>query len=92
MDLHLKPETQARLEAYASQLGLSADKFIEALVERELPAETESQANGGGMQFQKEHGLWVFRTGKPMPMSMIGDTVQALRREREEQILGITSQ
>ncbi len=92
MDLHLKPETQARLEAHAAQLGLSANEFIEALVERELP-ETESQANGShGIQFQKEHGLWVFRTGKPMPLSLINDTVQIMRREREDHIFGLIPQ
>jgi hypothetical protein len=88
MGLQLKPETQARLEAHAARLGLSADKFVEALVERELP-EAESQANGSsGIQFRKEHGLWLFRTGEPMPLSMISDTVQAMRREREDHILG----
>jgi hypothetical protein len=86
MTLHLRPETEARLEAYASAVGMSVDEYLEALVEKELTS-TEAPASTGG-QFQKEHGIWVYRTGTPMPPSLAEDTLNAIRREREARFLG----
>lgn len=36
MNLHLKPETEAKLAAYAAAQGVSVDAYLEALVEKEL--------------------------------------------------------
>lgn len=36
MTFHLRPETEARLVTIAAAHGLSADDYLEALVEREL--------------------------------------------------------
>jgi hypothetical protein len=80
MALHLKPETEARLEAHAAAVGMSVDEYLEALVKK-LPPEHEETVFSDG-QFQKEHGLWVYRTGEPMPASLVDDTMDALRRER----------
>src|SRR5271157_115683 len=75
MTLHLRPETEARLEAYASAVGMSGDEYLEA------------GASTGG-QFQKDHGIWVYRTGTPMPPSLAEHTLNAIRREREARFLG----
>ena len=32
----------------------------------------------------KEHGVWVFRTGKPLSASVTDDLLQQIRRERDE--------
>ena len=87
MTLHLRPETQAKLEAHATALGVSVDEYLEALVEKEPPPEADAPACSGG-QFQKEQGLWVYRTGDPMPASLVDDTLDAIRREREIKFLG----
>jgi hypothetical protein len=85
MTLHLRPETHARLAANAAALGISINEYLEALVERELqPKATAAEALSIGGQFQREHGLWVYRTGEPMPPSLVEDTLDAARREREE--------
>jgi hypothetical protein len=90
--LYLKPETQAKLEAHAAALGLSLDDYLEALVERELPTEcTELPEPEFEGQFQKERGIWVYRTGDPMPLSLAEETLEAVRRQREERIFGSTS-
>jgi hypothetical protein len=87
MTLHLRPETLARLEAHATASGMSVGEYLEALVQKELPPETDAPAISGG-QFQREHGLWVYRTGDPMPISFVDDTLDAVRREREATFLG----
>ncbi len=88
MTVHLRPETQARLTAQAAALDMSVDAYLEALVEKELaPIRSEPEAVSGS-QFQREHGIWVYRTGDPMPLTLAEDTLDALRREREASLIG----
>jgi hypothetical protein len=88
MTLHLRPETQARLEANAAALGLSVDDYLEALVERDALPVSQEESAPSGAQFQQEHGIWVYRTGDPMPALLVDDTLDAVRREREARLLG----
>lgn len=39
----------------------------------------------------KEHGVWVFRTGKPLPASVTDDLLQQIRQERDAANLGETA-
>ena len=36
----------------------------------------------------KEHGVWVFRTGKPLPASITDDLLEQIRQERDKANLG----
>jgi AbrB family looped-hinge helix DNA binding protein len=36
----------------------------------------------------KEHGVWVFRTGQPMPASATADMLRHIREERDSTKLG----
>jgi len=36
----------------------------------------------------KEHGVWVFRTGKPLPASATDELLQRIREERDVANLG----
>ena len=36
----------------------------------------------------KEHGVWVFRTGQPMPASTTDDMLRQIREERDSTNLG----
>jgi hypothetical protein len=90
MSLHLKPETEAKLEALAAEYGISADAFVEALIEKEA---FDRGAPGGisessGMVVE-EHGLRVYRTGKPAPTSLIDDAIRRTREDRLARISGI---
>ena len=66
------------------------DDYLAALIERELPGDEAevSPPEISGVQFHKEHGIGVYRTGDPMPPSMVEDTLQAIRRQREEHSFG----
>jgi len=88
MTVHLRPETQARLAAEAAALGMSVDAYLEALVEKQLPPTGPEQEPVTGSQFQKEHGVWVYRTGEPMPLALADETLDALRREHEAGLIG----
>ena len=88
MTLHLRPEIEAKLNAAAAAHGISADAYLETLVERELSEASLNETVAGRIQFQREHGIWVYRTGDPMPPSLAEDTLDAIRRERETSIFG----
>lgn len=42
----------------------------------------------GAVPLQKERGIWVFRTGHPLPASVSDDTLRKIREERNHQNLG----
>jgi|HubBroStandDraft_1064217.scaffolds.fasta_scaffold49433_2 hypothetical protein len=90
MTLHLRPETQAKLAAIAAAHGLSADDYLEVLVERELIIESSEalpKESASGMVVE-ESGLRVYRTGKPIPVSLVDSAIRRSREERSRQILG----
>ncbi|MGB6199886.1 MAG: hypothetical protein WBF35_10090, partial [Candidatus Acidiferrales bacterium] len=88
MTLDVKPEIAAALEALASAKGLSVEDFLEQLVEKELPPKPED-ANGSqpsGMVW--ENGLFVYRTGRSLPVRVLDDAIRQVREERAQRILG----
>lgn len=87
MTLNLKPETAAGLETLANAQGLSVEEYIKQMVERELFLVdlADGPSEGEGMVW--EDGLFVYRTGKPLPPHVIGNAVRHLREERLKRIL-----
>jgi hypothetical protein len=88
MTLNLTPEVAARLRALATAHGLSVEDYLQQLVTRESPAEAEPPASGEGSGMVWENGLFVYRTGKPLPAYVLEDAVRRSREERLERILG----
>jgi AbrB family looped-hinge helix DNA binding protein len=39
-------------------------------------------------RMQRVDGMWVVTYGEPIPENMVEDTIEKVRRERDEQILG----
>jgi AbrB family looped-hinge helix DNA binding protein len=42
----------------------------------------------GTMPLQKEHGIWVYRTGNPLPEAVIETALREVRAERDQRVLG----
>jgi len=42
------------------------------------------------MPLRQEHGIWVYRSGKPLPAGVVEETLRTLRRERESRLVSIT--
>jgi len=90
MTFHLRPETEAKLVTIAAAHGLSADEYLQALVERELLTGAPEPSSGGlssGM-IVEENGLPVYRTGKPLPAHLVDDAIRRTREERSLHIAG----
>ena len=89
MTFPLRPETQAKLEAMAATHGLSAGDYLEVLVERELLIEaSEAVPSGASSGMIEKDGLRVYRTGKPLPTSVIDHAIRRAGEERSLQLLG----
>ena len=73
MNLHLKPETEAKLAAYAAAQGVSVDAYVEALVEKELPGRAPSAT-------VFEQGLGLF--GSPEDAALLDEVVTLAYEER----------
>ncbi len=37
---------------------------------------------------RKKQGIWVFRTGAPLKASVVRETIEMVRKEREQEVLG----
>ena len=86
--LDLKPEIAAALEALASAKGLSVEDYLEQLVEKEMPLKPEDADRSENSGMVWEHGLFVYRTGRPLPLRVVDDAVRQVREERAQHILG----
>ncbi len=87
MTLDVKPEIAAALEALASAQGLSVEGYLEQLVEKELPFKREGVTPSEGSGMVWEDGLFVYRTGKPLPLRVVDDAIRQVREERAQHIL-----
>jgi hypothetical protein len=86
MTLHLTPEVAAGLKALAAAQGLSIEGYLQQLVARELPSEPSASSKAGGMVW--ENGLFVYRTGNPLPAHILEDALRHLRKDRSAHVLG----
>ena len=88
MTLHLKSDVAAGLETLAAAQGLSVEEYLQQLVTRELPVAASEPAPSQGSGMVSENGLLVYRTGNPLPTSVVDDAIRRSREERTRQILG----
>jgi hypothetical protein len=87
MTLDLKPEIAAALEALASAKGLSVEDYIEQLVEHESPLKLEDATCSEGSGMVWENGLFVYRTGRLLPLPAVDDAIREVRESRAQHIL-----
>jgi methionine salvage enolase-phosphatase E1 len=88
MTLDVKPEIAAALEALAAAKGLSVEDYLEQLVENQLPVKLEDAPLSEGSGMVWENGLFVYRTGRPLPSLVVDDAIRQVREERAQHILG----
>ena len=89
MSLDLRPEVAAALQALASAKGLSVEEYLERLVQKELPLQQEEATGSKASGMVWENGLFVYRTGKPLPSHVLDDVIRQVREERMQHILDI---
>ncbi|MGO9255562.1 MAG: hypothetical protein ACLQU1_04570 [Bryobacteraceae bacterium] len=86
--LNLKPEVEAGLLAQARATGMTLEGYLQQMVEKELSAEALEGGPSEGSGMVWENGLFVYRTGKPLPAYVVDDAISRSRDERSLHILG----
>ncbi len=67
-------------ERLREELHLSAGDAFALETEGDRIILRRVQAAGA---MRKEHGVWVFRSGEPLPADVAGETLERVRRERD---------
>ena len=88
--LNLPPDIERAFQGEAQARGLSLDEFLsEVILSRtEQPAGQSAVAASLSAQLVREEGVPVLRTGMPIGISVVDETLDRIRRERESAILG----
>lgn len=88
MTLDVKPEVAAALQSLATAKGLTVEEYLEQLVKKELPPPQDDSSSSGLSGMVWQNGLFVYRTGRPLPMHVVDDAIRQVREERAQDILG----
>lgn len=89
--LNLKPELEAGLLTQARATGTTPEDYVRHLVERDLSAELIDSGLSEGSGMVWEDGLYVYRTGTPLPQHFVDDAIRRSRKERAQHLLGNNS-
>jgi hypothetical protein len=86
--LNLPPDIERAFQSEAQARGLSLDEFMsEVILSRAEPGQSAVAASLSA-QLVREEGVPVLRTGQPIGISVVDETLDRIRRERERAILG----
>ena len=90
--LNLPPDIEQAFQGEAQARGLSLDEFLsEVILSRaEHAAGPSAVAASWSAQLVREEGVPVLRTGQPIGISIVDETLDRIRRERESAILGLS--
>jgi len=67
--------------------GVSVDTLVSDVLLSHVP-EAGQQATASGQQLIEENGVTVLRTGQPLSASVVKDTLESIRLERDFAALG----
>ena len=90
--LNLPPEIERAFQGEVQARGLSLGAFLsEVILSRaELVAGQSAVPASSSAQLVREEGVPVLRTGQPIGISVVAETLDGIRRERERTILGLS--
>jgi hypothetical protein len=87
-ELPHKVEDAGRSEDSGSAREMSVEDYLDQLLEKRLLLKQEGATRSEGSGMVWENGLFVYRTGKPLPSSVVDDAIRQAREERAQHILG----
>jgi len=87
---NLPPDIERAFQGEAQATGLSLDEFLsEVILSRaEHVAGQSACAASLSVQLMRDEGVPMLRTGLPIGISVVDETLDRVRRERESAILG----
>ena len=90
--LTLPPDIERVFHGEARARGASLDEFLSGLILSRAEGLAERSAAGAvPIPLVREEGVPVLRTGQPIESSVMDETLDRVRRERERAILGLST-
>lgn len=91
--LNLPPEIERAFQGEAQARGLSLDEFLSEMILARAESAAGQSAGVAPLSAQllREEGVPVLRAGRPIEVSVIDETLDRIRRERERAILGLSN-
>ena len=85
MTIHLPEDVEQTYAAAARDRGVSLDVLVTNVLVSHLSAVVAepAQPSSSSGKWTEEDGIPVFRTGQPLDPSVVDDTLDAIRRERD---------
>lgn len=87
--LNLPPDIERAFQVEAQARGLSLDEFLSDVILSR--AEHVAQQSAAAASLVREQGVPVLRTGQPIGVPIVDETLDGIRRERERVILGLSN-
>ena len=90
--LNLPPEIERAFQGEARARGLSLDEFLSEVVLARIGVAPEESAVAGfsSGRLVYEEGVPVLRTGHAISVSVVNQTLDRIRRERDRAALGLS--
>ena len=82
--VNLPPKVEQAYQAAARTKGVSVDVLVADILVSHAPVGESSQRP----ELIEEQGVPVLRTGQPLDPSVVSDTIDMIRRERDLSVLG----
>jgi hypothetical protein len=88
--LNLPPDIERAFQGEARARGLSLDEFLSEVILSRAENVTGQSAVASSLcaQLVHEEGVPVLRTGQPLGIFVVDETLDRIRRDRESAILG----
>jgi hypothetical protein len=87
-ELPHKLEDAVRTEDSGPAHEMSVEDYLEELVESKLSLKPEGTTGAEDSGMVWENGLFLYRTGRPLPLRVVDDAIRQVREERAQHILG----
>ena len=90
--LNLPPEIERAFQGEARARGLSLDEFLSEVVLARSGVSRDESAVGGfsSGRLMYDEGVPILRTGHAISVSVVNETLERIRRERERAVLGLS--
>jgi hypothetical protein len=89
--LNLPQDIERAFLAEASARGLSLDEFVSTMLLASIAAQQQTEPSAPSIPLDREDGIPVIRTGRPLAISVVDEMLDAIRREREHALLGLAT-
>jgi hypothetical protein len=89
LTIDLPEQVEQAYQAAARAKGVSVDALVSDVLLSHTPIAVSAAQPAERPQLREERGIPVLRTGQPISQTTVDETIESIRREREQSVLGL---